>query len=229
MIRKIELLSDNPIITSTIPITSTIKSSSTQTRKYNIVDDKESLKNVKCISCGSQRLYKKGFSKSGDRRLVCKNCGVSFTVIKDGSPPTATSLKRRKPMKWNNREEIVHALKIHYFGEKSEKLQFAKLKETTWDNIMKAIHGLRKRYNISAQEVGLAEYPTKKGRFKKEMFKEQPQPQSQPPQHKENSFNIPTPHPPLELKKEKENEEETKEKTEEETEEEETKSKWWKK
>ena len=193
LVKRIEILS-NITPTLSTPSLST-PSLSKPKRKYNISND--DLKDIKCVNCSSQRFYKKGYSKSGLRRLVCKNCKVSFTVdngnIKKEEEET---FSRRKPMQWKGREDIINALKIHYFGSKAEKMEFAKDKETSWSNINKSFHGLRKRFNISPQEVGLQEFPFhKQGRPKEsDILPKIPTPTFPTP--------TPTPTPPLELKPE---------------------------
>ena len=199
LMRKVEALS-NPTFSSQPLIPTPTINLLPPKRKYNII--KEELKGVKCINCGSQRIYKKGFTKSGVRRLVCKNCNISFTIQKEGEIIVPVKQKRRKGMKWN-KENVVKALKIHYFGSKAEKVQFAEDNQNSWENVMKSIHGLRTRYNIPPQEIGLQEYPTIKCRKiqKNELKIIQPQ---EPiiGQAQSQSFNqIPTPTPPLELKK----------------------------
>lgn len=214
LVRKIEFLSEGSESSegfTRIPIKK-------ERKKYTIVDDKKLLKNVVCVSCGSQRLYKKGFTKNNERRLICKNCHVSFTISKDNG--AALQVRKKPTTRWKDRNEVLNAVKIHYFGTDEEKNQFAEMKNTTWMNVMKAINNLRRRFNVKPQEVGLEEFPNKRGKKSIKSI-----PNLEP-------FKIPTPQPPLEIKKEeKEEEEEVMEKEEEEERvievNEEEKPKWW--
>ena len=178
-------------------------------KHYNTKNSKNSnFGSIKCIKCEHiGEFYNKGFSTNGSRRLLCKLCKTSFTIQKEGRPISPT---RRKPMKWNGREDIMDALKIHYFGQREDKLMFAEKKGTSWDNIAKTIHVLRKRHNISPQEIGLKEFPTvKKGRMKVVKLAEQveqPQPQIRPVI--ENPFGVPQqPQPQEQSSQEKEEDE----------------------
>ena len=194
------------------PQTSQTNSRGNRPKHYNTKNSKNSkidFENIKCIKCEHiGEFYNKGFSSNGSRRLLCKLCKTSFTIQKEGRPILPT---RRKPMKWNGREDIMDALKIHYFGQREDKLMFAEKKGTSWDNIAKTIHVLRKRHNISPQEIGLKEFPTvKKGRMKVVKLAEQveqPQPQIRPVI--ENPFGVPQeqPQPQEQSSQEKEEDE----------------------
>ena len=70
--------------------------------------------------------------------------------------------QRRKGMKWNGRDDVIKALKLHYEGTKEEKFQFAESKKTSWDNIIKAIHGLRRKHDIKPKELGLKKFSVRR-------------------------------------------------------------------
>lgn len=213
LINRIEILSDGVIsATSTPAIPTKLK------RKYVFSNDNDNLKNVKCINCSSQRFLKKGLSKKGLRRLVCKNCKVSFTINEEGN--VITPPKKRKHMKWEGKTDVIDALKIHYFGTKAQKMQFAENKNASWETITKAIHELRRRFNINPQEIGLQEFPVHKvGRpTKAEEVKEEEveQVEQVEPEQIAEPFKIPTPTPPLELRQPSNEQSENEEKP-----------KWW--
>lgn len=151
LVKKVELLSE--------PLSKPKPMMTIKTTTHNFNNDD---KTIKCSNCGSTILYKKGFSRNGYRRMVCKDCGISFTIGKNDKEETKRL--RRKPMKWNGRDDVIKALKIHYEGTKEEKLRFAKNKKTTWSNITKVIHNLRIKHDIKPKELGLKSFPILRGR-----------------------------------------------------------------
>jgi len=196
LVNRIEILSGTPTIT---PV-KTEQAVKTEARKYVIVND--DISDIACPKCNSQKLYKKGFSNNGSRRLVCRSCGHSFTVKEEGENKPKVK-KRRKVMKWEGRVDVIKALKIHYFGTRAEKMQFAEYKKGSWETITKAIHVLRKKFNISPQEVGLQKYPVNKKINEPTEFTE--------PEHTSGTMSISEPKPePVQEQSEPKQEQESK-------------------
>lgn len=62
----------------------------------------------------------------------------------------------------NTKEKALELLKLQYFGEKEDKEKKAKeVGYSSWVEINKALHGLKKRYKIQPKEVGLKAFPPK--------------------------------------------------------------------
>ena len=122
------------------------------------------------------------------------------TPKKVNSLPSSVQKTRSKQrgkarIKWN-RELAIKALKIHYHSTKSEKEAFASsLNVPNWNYLLKATSALRRRFDISPQEIGLSFFP-KHHNTKKEEVNISNTPSNQSPQ------------PPLELQKKEETEEE---------------------
>jgi predicted RNA-binding Zn-ribbon protein involved in translation (DUF1610 family) len=206
---KISLLSDG---TSAIPAEKKIAKKKTKAGRPIQPKIGTDGKEVNCPNCGSIRVYRKGLSRSGQQRFMCSNCNISFTnkgeedLTKEGKP---RQRKRRRPaVSWDSRSEALKAIRIHYFGTKEDKDLFARQKGVPWEQIMKSTHNLRARYNIRPTEVGLKEFPTKKGRGKI-TEEEKSEPKEEPQEHKSrfsSLLRVPkmlTPNPPLELKEER--------------------------
>jgi len=103
-------------------------------------------------------------------------------IIKDNSEQNSEQkpIKKRENkqwLTWDDRDEVINALRIHYRGTPELKQRFANMKRTEWKNILWALHGLKKRYKITPEEVGLKEFP-KRGEHwgrKKEQQQQQKQ------------------------------------------------------
>lgn len=81
--------------------------------------------------------------------------------------------KRRKQMvRWDDRDEVLKALRIHYHGTKGEKLAYARDKGMDWNQLMKGFSGLKKRYNVTPQEIGLQTYPSRSEKYVKTVEKQ---------------------------------------------------------
>lgn len=73
--------------------------------------------------------------------------------------------KRMNARTWcDTREKAVAVIKLHYSGNKENKLKFAQEVGESWNTIVKGMHGLKTRYDIKPQEVGLEHFPTRGGR-----------------------------------------------------------------
>lgn len=63
----------------------------------------------------------------------------------------------------NTKEKAIKIIRLHYFGTKEKKLQFAKDNDTDWNQLVKSMHNLRKRFDIQPREVGLKGFPKTRG------------------------------------------------------------------
>jgi hypothetical protein len=59
----------------------------------------------------------------------------------------------------NNKEKVLKILKIHYLGNKNKKIEFAKKNDVDWNDVVRAVWGLRKKHNILPIDIGLKEFP----------------------------------------------------------------------
>lgn len=101
----------------------------------------------------SQTYLEKGYGKTGTSELTTKR---KKEFVKRGTIPFRT-----------NRDEAIKVTKLHYFGNKDEKKKYAQALNMDWQmDIVKGLHGIRNRFNIKSQEVGLTTFP-KKYEFKK--------------------------------------------------------------
>jgi DNA-binding MarR family transcriptional regulator len=73
--------------------------------------------------------------------------------------------KTRKPVasRWINREEVLNALKVHYFGTEKDKQNVARAKNKSWNDITKSFWALTKRHNIKPSELGLTKWGKERG------------------------------------------------------------------
>jgi len=118
-----------------------------------------------CIYCNNKGLWKSGTLK-GVQRYQCKSCKRQFSEMTDvNSTKKPRKYKKRSRRKalitWNDRNEVIKALKLHYSGTKTQKSKYADSKNVPdWNYISKSLTGLRRRFNIRPKEVGLNRFPT---------------------------------------------------------------------
>lgn len=88
---------------------------------------------------------------------------IRFNVIKNEilEPDTRSYIKKTKGFRkgsrtyCDTREKTLDLLQYAYHGTKKDKERIVKLAGTNWNNISKSFWGLRKRYNIKSDEIGL--------------------------------------------------------------------------
>lgn len=76
------------------------------------------------------------------------------------SAPVTVLNQRAKRTNWT-RELAIKNLRIKYLGTREEKLALAESRNSDWRVYTKTLDGQRKRYGITAQEVGLIRFPKK--------------------------------------------------------------------
>jgi hypothetical protein len=69
-------------------------------------------------------------------------------------------------VKWKDKNEVLKVLKIHYHGNKEDKLRYANNIGVTWQYLTKNFHLLLKRFNVKPYEVGLTKF-RKRWEYKK--------------------------------------------------------------
>ena len=70
--------------------------------------------------------------------------------------------KRINTRTWcDTREKSVELMKLSYHGTNEEKQKKAQELGVAWNEIVKSFYGLKKRYNIIPQDVGLERFPTR--------------------------------------------------------------------
>jgi hypothetical protein len=77
------------------------------------------------------------------------------------SIPKKSRKKSKVRVRWDNRDEVLKALNIHYNGTKEDKQAYAREKGIDWDKLIKGFSGLRKRYNVKPKELGISKFPTR--------------------------------------------------------------------
>jgi hypothetical protein len=79
---------------------------------------------------------------------------------KNSVEPKVKHRKRRaSAVHWEDRDEAVNVLRIHYRGTPELKQRFANMKRTDWKTLTKSFSNLRKRYKITPEEVGIKFFP----------------------------------------------------------------------
>lgn len=68
----------------------------------------------------------------------------------------------------SDRNVVIKAIKLHYFGTQEEKNLFANNHNTQWVKIPSNLYRLKTKFNIRPQEVGLKRYHTNQGHLSKE-------------------------------------------------------------
>lgn len=83
----------------------------------------------------------------------------------DGTPrkPYIRKIRRSNLRTYSDtREKALDLLQYAYHGNKEDKKRIEKIAGFDWAEISKSIHGLKKRYNILPQEVGLTRFGDEK-------------------------------------------------------------------
>ena len=88
------------------------------------------------------------------------------SITEKPTPKIKTYTNQRKPSKsrpWaKDREFVVDLIKLHYLGSKEMKEKKTReMNMTCWDEIVKAIHNLVMRHNITPAEIGIPFFPVR--------------------------------------------------------------------
>lgn len=106
---------------------------------------------------------KKGITKTGKIRKTY--------TYKNSDAKIKQTRKVSNPRLWcATREQAITTLKIHYYGTQEQKERLAQSSRTSWNEIVKGFWGVRRRYNIRPQEVGLQHW-IKKGKRTREPYR----------------------------------------------------------
>ena len=84
------------------------------------------------------------------------------------SPQTHKNYKKRissEMRPWTtDRDKFMEILKLHYFGNKEEKGDYVERYgrgRKEWSNITKAFHSLKKKFNVTPEEMKMIRFPAK--------------------------------------------------------------------
>jgi hypothetical protein len=71
-----------------------------------------------------------------------------------------TAERKTQKRDWcDTREKAVNIVKLHYTGTKEQKQEFANSIDHDWNDIVKSIWGLTRRYEIIPQDIGMNRFP----------------------------------------------------------------------
>ena len=94
-------------------------------------------------------------------KIVSKNAFAENVFDKNKEAPLTkktSSVIRREELK--DREYVLSMVKLVYFGSKEEKTKIIKtLKFNSYDTFYATIYAVRKKFNITPNEVGLIRWP----------------------------------------------------------------------
>jgi len=107
----------------------------------------------------ARRLFQRVYQRNWMRKNAKKTKGKEKET-------TGKKRKRRAPfgMKWTSRDEVLNAVKVHYFGTAKDKENIARARGKPWNDIVKSFWNLCKRYNIKPADLGLKKWGKVRGK-----------------------------------------------------------------
>jgi len=117
-------------------------------------------------SSQARRLYQRVYQREYMRKHQKAKKGKKVRV----RAPTSS--------RWTDRNEVLDAIKVHYFGTEADKERLSQKKGKSWKDIVKSFWNLTKRYDIKPAELGLKKW----GKERRGFSQPQPQQQLQPQQ-----------------------------------------------
>lgn len=93
------------------------------------------------------------------KKIVISNLN---TNIFDNNIHTKILKPRNRIKLVSNRDDVIKLLKLHYFGSKEEKQNFAASVNRDWKKVRCCLTSYKRTYKIEPEEIGLKRFPTTK-------------------------------------------------------------------